>query len=111
MTGLTIVAVHDGVNERVEDNKDPNRSSLVVDTGPHSNHCTSMMISLKKRRTTTFKDDDNGINDFIKLGEVEKVSPVTKSIIPKTLVSITILICYIEIKCQLFGLSVFFFTF
>lgn len=44
--GHSVVEVHDGVNKGVEDDKDPNRLSLITDTGPHGDHSTRVMVGL-----------------------------------------------------------------
>jgi hypothetical protein len=36
------------VDERVEDHKDPDRRSLVVDARPHGDHGSGMVVGLKK---------------------------------------------------------------
>lgn len=46
--GGGVVAVHDCVDERVEDDEDPDRRGLVVDTRPHGDHGTGMVVGLKE---------------------------------------------------------------
>lgn len=45
--GSGVVSVHDGVDERVEDDKDPDGGSLVVDTGPHGDHGAGVVVGLE----------------------------------------------------------------
>jgi hypothetical protein len=48
-----------------------------------------MMIGLQKRRATTLEQDNSSIDDLIVLGEIEKITPVSESIVPKEIVLIT----------------------
>ena len=89
--GRGVVSVHDRVNKRVEDDKDPDRGSLIVGTGLHGDHGSSMVVGLKEGRTTALDNDDDGINDLVELGEVEDVSPVTERAVPERLVSVAVL--------------------
>lgn len=89
--GGGVVGVHDGVDERVEDDKDPDGGGLVVDAGPHGDHGAGVVIGLEKGRAAAFEDDDDGVDDFVELGEVEDVTPVTERAVPEGLVSITVL--------------------
>lgn len=67
----TEVKVHQRVDKRVEHNKDPNGGTLVSDTTPHTHHGTSMVVTLQKTRWPTFQQNDDSINDLVKLGDVE----------------------------------------
>lgn len=87
-----IVAVHNSVDERVEDDKNPNRRCLVVDAGPHGDHCASVMVGLKQRRATSLQDDDDGVDDLVELGKVEEVTPVTEGVVPQALIRIAVLL-------------------
>jgi hypothetical protein len=42
-----VVSIHDGMNKRIENDKDPNRSGLITDTRPHGDHGPSMVIGLQ----------------------------------------------------------------
>ena len=88
---LTIVAVHDGMDEGVEDNKDPDGSGLVVDAGPHGDHGARVVVGLEKRGATALEEDDNGVDDLVELGQVEDVSPVAEGVVPEALIGVAVL--------------------
>jgi len=89
--GGGVVGVHDRVNERVENNKDPDGGGLVVDAGPHGDHGAGMVVGLEEGRATALDDDNNGVNDLVEFGEVKDVAPVTERAVPERLVSVTVL--------------------
>jgi hypothetical protein len=69
-----VVKVHDGVDQRVEHNKDPNRRRRISNASPHGKHGTSMVVSLEQRRLSTLGKDNNGVKNFVKLGKVKVVA-------------------------------------
>lgn len=89
--GSGVVGVHDGVDERVEDDKDPDGGGLVVDAGPHGDHGTGVVVGLEEGGAAALEDDDDGIDDLVELGEVEDVAPVAERTVPERLVSIAVL--------------------
>lgn len=62
-----VVTVHDGMDKGVEEDKDPDRSGLVADTGPHGEHRTRVVVGLEEGRAATLEEDDGGINDLVEL--------------------------------------------
>lgn len=86
--GAGIVAVHDCVDERVENDEDPDGGSLVVDTRPHGDHGSGMVVGLEERGAATLEDDDGGVDDLVELGQIEEVAPVSESVVPEALVSV-----------------------
>lgn len=89
--GHGVVEVHDRVDQRVEDDKDPDGLGAIPDPGPHGDHGPSMMVGLQQRRSTALDKDDHSINHFIKLGEVKQVAPVSQCIIPQESILIAVL--------------------
>lgn len=68
------IQVHQGVDEGVKHNKDPNWRRLVSDPGPHAHHGTGVVVALQKRAWSSFQQDDGGVDDFVELGNVEPPS-------------------------------------
>lgn len=89
--GSGVVGVHDGVDEGVEDDKDPDGGGLVVDAGPHGDHGAGVVIGLEERRAAALENDDDGVDDLVKLGEVEDVAPVAEGAVPEGLISVAVL--------------------
>jgi len=69
-----VVKVHDSVDQRVENNKNPNRGRCVSNASPHGEHGTSMVVSLEQRGLSTLGKDNNGIKNFVKLGKVKVIA-------------------------------------
>lgn len=84
-----VVEVHDGVDQRVEDHKDPDGRRREPDAGPHAQHGASMVVRLEQRRLAALGEDDYGIKDFVELAEVEEVAVVRKALLPDTVVDVT----------------------
>lgn len=51
-----------------------------------------MVIGLQKGRATTLEQNDGGVDHFIELGEIEKITPITERIVPQKVVLIAELI-------------------
>jgi len=101
----SVVGVHDGVDEGVEDDKDPDGGGLVVDAGPHGDHGTGVVVGLEEGRAAALEDDDDGVDDLVELGEVENVAPVAEGAVPEGLVSVAVLLIsgkvkYVSVFCN-----------
>lgn len=77
-------AYHHSVNTRVQEAEEPDSWSHIAHTSPHAHHRTSMVISLQSRRSLSLGQDNNGINNLVKLGKVKEPSIESKTLIPKT---------------------------
>lgn len=74
-----IISIHQQVDERVEHHEDPDRRSGIADSGPHQKHGTRMVVALKQGRWSALEKNDDGVPNFIELGQVEKVAVESKA--------------------------------
>ncbi len=51
-----------------------------------------MVVGLKQGRAAPLQDDDDGVDDLVKLGEVEEVAPVAEGAVPQALIRIAVLL-------------------
>ncbi len=68
----------------VQEAEQPDRWSHVAHTSPHAHHCTSVMVGLEGGRLFALGENDNGVNDLVKLGEVEEPSVESEALVPET---------------------------
>lgn len=62
---------HQRVNQRIDENKDPDRRRHISHTSPHAQHGTSMVIGLESRAELSLGKNDEGIQNLVELAEVE----------------------------------------
>lgn len=86
--GEGVVEVHDGVDQGVEDDKDPDWRRGKPDSGPHGEHCASVVVGLKKRGLFALGEDDQGVNDLVELGEIEEEAEVGQALFPDSFVDV-----------------------
>lgn len=60
------------MNERVEENKDPDGHRHVADASPHAHHGTGVVVRLQSRAELALGKDDEGVKDLIELAEIEQ---------------------------------------
>lgn len=58
---------HQGMNSRVEKNKQPDWRRHISDAGPHAKHCTGMMKRLQRGAGFALGQDDCRVQDLIEL--------------------------------------------
>lgn len=68
------VKVHQGVDEGVEDDKDPDWGGHVSNSGPHAEDGARVVVALQQGGRSALEKDDGGIENLVVLGEVEEVS-------------------------------------
>lgn len=71
-----VVAVHDGVDEGVEHDEDPDRRRHEPDPRPHAQHGARVVVGLQQRRRSALEEDDDGVEDLVELGQIEQIAPV-----------------------------------
>ncbi len=76
------------VNKGVEDDKDPDGKGIGSQTCPHAQNGTRVVIALQQTCVLSLEQDDDGVNDFVVLGEVKEVGPVMKVFVPQFLLSV-----------------------
>lgn len=73
---------HDGVDERVEEDKDPDGHRHVADTSPHAHHGAGMVVGLESRAEFALGENDESVEDLVELAEVEEPAVEGKTLIP-----------------------------
>lgn len=81
---------HKSVDSAVKDAEDPDWSSHVLDTSPHAEHSTSVMIGLKSRRLLSLCQNNHGINNLVELAQVEPPSVEGKTLAPELSVTLDV---------------------
>lgn len=66
----------------VDKSKHPDRCGHVAHTGPHAHHGASMVVSLQRGAKLALGQDDEGIEDFIELAQVEDPAVEGQSLVP-----------------------------
>lgn len=79
-----VVGVHERVDERVEDGKDPDRGRHVADARPHAHHGAGMVVRLQGRAFLSLCEDDDGVEDLVELGQVEQPAEEGEARVPQT---------------------------
>lgn len=77
-------AYHQGMDERVEKDKDPNGGGHVAHASPHAHHGSGVMVGLQCGAEFALGENDQGVEDLIKLAQVEDPAIVCEALVPKT---------------------------
>lgn len=72
------------MNTRVEEDKDEDGRAHVPDTDPHADDGSGVMVALQVARLLALHQDDDGIDDFVKLAEVEDPSVECETFVPES---------------------------
>lgn len=72
-TGEGEVEVHQGVDEGVEDDEDPDGRGHVSDAGPHAEDGAGVVVALEEGGGSSLEQDNDGVEDLVVLGQVEEV--------------------------------------
>lgn len=72
------------MDERVDQNKYPDGSRHVTHTSPHAKHGTGVMVGLQGRAEFALGEDNEGVQNFVKLAQVENPAIVVESFVPNT---------------------------
>ena len=67
------VEVHQGVDEGVKDDKDPDWGGHVSDSRPHGENCARVVVALQQGGRSALEEDDGCIEDLVVFGEIEEV--------------------------------------
>lgn len=73
---------HQRVNERVDENKLPDRCSHVTHASPHAQHGSSMVISLESRAKLALGEDDKSIENLVELAEIKDPTIISQTLVP-----------------------------
>jgi hypothetical protein len=76
------ITYHHSVNTRVDQNEHPDGRGHEAHTSPHGQHSAGMVVLLERGATLAFYEDDNRVEDFVELGEVEPPAPESKTLVP-----------------------------
>lgn len=79
-----VVGVHESVDEGVDQDKDPDGNGHVANASPHAKHGTSVVVGLESRAVLALSEDDEGVQDFVELAEVEDPAVVGETFVPET---------------------------
>ena len=69
---------------RVDEYKHPDRRAHVSNSGPHTQHCAGMMVSLQRGAPLAFGEDDERVDDFVELADVEHPAPERQTLVPQS---------------------------
>lgn len=86
--GEGVVEVHDGVDQGVENDKDPDWWRGESNSGPHGEHCTCVVVGLQKGGLLALGQDDEGVDDFVEFGEIEEEAKVGETLFPDSFVDV-----------------------
>lgn len=74
---------HQGVNQGVDPHEHPNGRAHEADASPHAEHCTGVVVGLQSGAALALGDDDEGVQDFVELGQVEPEAPESETLVPE----------------------------
>lgn len=72
------------MNAAVDKGEHPDRRAHKPDTSPHAQHRSSVVVGLQSRTPLPLSDNDESIEHFIKLANVEPPTPKSESLIPQS---------------------------
>lgn len=72
------------MNTRVEKHKDKDGRAHVPNTDPHADNRSGVVVALQVAGLLALHQDDDGINDFVKLAEIEDPSVKRQSFVPQS---------------------------
>lgn len=73
---------HHGMNTRVDEDKHPNRRRHVTHASPHTHHGTGVMVSLERGAQLALGQDDESVENFVELAEVEDPAVKGEAFVP-----------------------------
>lgn len=71
------------MDERVEEAEDPDGRGHVTNTTPHSQHSSRVVVGLERRAHLALGENDQGVEDFVELAEIENPSVECQTLVPK----------------------------
>lgn len=71
------------MNGRIDEDEHPNRRAHKADTGPHTQHGTSMMVGLQSGATLALGDDDHRVYNLIEFAHVKDEAPKGQAFVPQ----------------------------
>lgn len=74
---------HQRVDEGVDENKLPDGSRHVSDASPHAEHGTGVVVGLEGRAELALGEDDEGIENLVKLAQVEDPAVKGQPLVPQ----------------------------
>lgn len=78
------MSYHKSVDEAVDEDEHPDRWAHVAHTGPHAEHGASVVVCLQSRAALALRNNDEGVQDLVKLAEVEDPAPESQSLVPQS---------------------------
>lgn len=69
------------MDERVENDENPDWRRTVSNTGPHTHHSPGMVVALQQGRRSALQQDDNSVQDLVELRDVEPESEHEQAVI------------------------------
>lgn len=72
------------MDTRVDKREHPDWSRHVANARPHAQHGTGVVVRLQSGATLALQNDDDGVEHFVELGQVEDPPPEGKTLIPHT---------------------------
>lgn len=73
---------HHSMNARVDEDKHPNGRRHVTHASPHTHHGTGVVVCLERGAQLALGQDDEGVEDFIELAQVEDPSVEGEAFVP-----------------------------
>jgi len=71
------------MDTRVDQTEDPDGRRHETDTSPHAQHSTGMVIGLESAAALPLGEDDERVENLVKLGEVEDPAPEGEALVPE----------------------------
>jgi len=72
------------MNCRVDKNEHPDWWRHVPNSRPHAHHSSSMVVGLQSRASLSLRQDDNSIQNLVKLAQVEEPAIESQTLIPQS---------------------------
>lgn len=76
------------MDERVDEDEDPDGSRHVAHAGPHAHHGAGMVVGLEGGAELPLGEDDEGIQDLVELAEVEDPAVKGEALVPEPAVDL-----------------------
>lgn len=71
------------MDQGIDPAKHPDWRAHVANASPHAEHGTHVMIDLQRAGSLALHQDDQGVEDFIELAEVEHPAPKGQAFVPQ----------------------------
>lgn len=72
------------MDARIDEDEHPDRRAHESDAGPHTQHRSRMVVGLEGRRSLALGQNDQRVDDFVELADVEDPAPESQPFVPQS---------------------------